>query len=371
MLIAAVISSALLMGALWSLVPTMVGAARTHLQLQAGRELWLRVAFALTVIPSLVIGGLLVDWLGSYDVLILASLGCGFGLAVLGMSRNQQTALAGAAALGVAGGLLYTATTTSMPLAFFPFDPRRPPSAAQVGYIFVALGALATFLLLPRLVRRWGLRHTLLALALVALFPAGCVTLAGKDNFHRVEIVSTPPDLGLWLIALAAFFLLLVEVATIQWTPRYLADIGFRHRGQYILTAGFWVCFLLARLWAATFIHPVGHIWLVLVATCLAVIAIGNMIGWHNRSSGGIGFLFLGACLGPIFPSIIGLTLYYFPSAVAVGLVSALAMAGGLLAEPATAYPLLRTNVRLVMGFTMVLSLATATLALVFLLLPP
>src|SRR5262249_47115127 len=128
-LIVTTVSGALLAGGLWTLMRNLAGAARPPLQLAAGRDVWLRTSFVVSLLVSLLGGGGVVEWWGNFDVLILGSLGCGFALALLGMSRNQATALVAAAAVGVAGGLLFVATTIEMPFAFFPTDPRRAPSA--------------------------------------------------------------------------------------------------------------------------------------------------------------------------------------------------------------------------------------------------
>jgi MFS family permease len=272
--------------------------------------------------------------------------------------------------LGTAGGLLHAASARAMPEAFFPTG--MPPSATNLGYIFVALGAVLLPLATRFLVPRWGFRSSFLVIALTALIPALCAVASGRDSFagtQTANISELMNDIRLWLIALAVLFFSAVESTTVQWSADYLRDIGFAERGQRWLLAGFWVLFLLARLWATSLNHYLAFIWLVLVLTCLAAVALGNMNGWHNRSSGGLGFLFLAACLGPIFPTMIGLTFLYFPEqpAVAFGLVCALGALGQTITEPLVESQLARSRLRLVMGLSLILALIVALPSLVLL----
>ncbi len=376
MLIAATVSSSLLLGGVLTLLPSLCGAGKERLGLPPGRDLWLRLSFAAALLLALLLGGVLVNEWGVTDLQVLGCLLAGFAMANLGLSRNFQGALVGAAALGVAGGILHVATAMSMPAAFFPHDPvERAPAATNLGYIFVALGALAFPLVAQFLIPRWGVRNSLLALALLVLFPALCTTAAAHEQFPAPQSADVPSlvgNLSLWLVGLAVFFFGAVETATLTWAPEYLGEIGFAQHGRRLLLAGFWGLFLFARLLATSLHGYLAFTWLVLVLACLTMVVLGNMIGWHNRSSGGIGFLVLAACLGPVFPTMVGLTFWLFQRqpAVAFGLVCALGTAGQKIAEPLVCCHLGRNRIRLVMGVTMILTLIVAVPALVFLVLP-
>jgi fucose permease len=213
--------------------------------------------------------------------------------------------------------------------------------------------------------------------ALLALFPVVCTLAADRSPLSRFEPANVSlllEDFRLGLVALAVFFFSAVEAAALQWMPGYLRDIGFRDHGRRLLIVGFWGLFLGSRVFVSSTVHhPVAFTWVVLALTCLVMIILGNMIGWHNRGSGGLGLLCLAPCLGPIFPTMIGLTFVLFPhqQPAAFGLVCALGAVGQMVAGPLAQSQLSRNRIHLVMGISILLTLLVALPALVFLLLPP
>jgi fucose permease len=371
-LIITTISGALLVG----LVLPLLGSLRRPLARHLGRDerqtrgLWL--VFAVTLLPLMLVAGLLVDRWGPRDGLILGSLATAVALAALSLSRTYGRALASAALLAAALAVLHTATAVLLPAAFVA--PGRPTTSTNLGYLFVGVSTLAMSAVLPLLERRLGLREGLLILALVSLVPAAAAGFTPAGDFpapeRTAETAAVVSDPWLWLAGLVLFLYYPLENVLTAWAPAYLAEVGRTPRSIPVGLAGYWIAFLSTRFLTA--LAPAELVpWLTLLLMLLAAATVGNLSGSYRPVAGTTGVWVLGACLGPIFPSLVGLVFQRFPEhqALAFGLLLALGGSGGLVLQPALEHYARGHPVRFTMRLVMLVALVLAAPALVLCLL--
>jgi fucose permease len=367
-LIITTLSGLLLVG----LILPLLGSLRLPLARHLGREGapagGLRLVFGLTLLPMLLVSGLIVDRWGARDGLLVGSLAVGVGLASLGLAQTYRQGLGAAALLGGALALLHTAAAVLLPAALF--SPERPTTSTNLGYLFVGMSTLLASALLPLLERKLGMRRGLLLLALAGLVPAAALAFTPAAEFpapqRAWDVAGVVADPRLWLAALVLFLYYPLENVLSAWAPAYLAEVSRTPRGIPLVLAGYWVAFLSTRFLTA--LAPTGLVpWLILLLMVLAAATVGNMSGSYRPSSGILGLWVLGACLGPIFPSLVGLVFLCFPEhlALSFGLLLALGGTGGLVLQPALEYYARGHPVRLTMRLVMLVALVLAAPALV------
>jgi MFS family permease len=360
------LSSALLLGGLLTLLfGNLTRVVRDQFGLSDRGEASLGAAYLVSLMVFLFVGGLLADQWGLKGALVTGSALAAFSVASLAMSKGFSGAVFFSGLLGAATGVLHTATTAAMPLAFFNLDLAAAatdiralgdvPAATCLGYVFVALGGLLIPFLVTFLVKRFSFRHGLLVLALLAVCPAALATMtAGIDSEpeRHLDILSLFGDLRFWLALVAIFFFYGVETSALRWAPNYLCDIGLSERARLAMVIAFWCIFLAARLACAGVTSVTAFTWLLLVLVLLATTLIGNMMGMYRGRAGAYSFLLLAGCLGPVFPILAGLVLVSFPGqpAVAIGVLSALGTTGRLVAGPVTDRLLASGKVRAAMA---------------------
>jgi fucose permease len=243
--------------------------------------------------------------------------------------------------------------------------PQNPPSAANVGYLLIGLSALLLALVLPILERKLGLRQLLLFLALVSLVPAGTAGLAPADDFPNLlpteSLGQILVDPWLWLAGLVLFLYGPLEISLGAWAPAYLKEVGRSPQGVSVSLAGFWLAFLGGRVVAAT-APPAFVPWLLLLLLVMAATTVGNLMGIFRPTGATLGVWLFGLCLGPMLPSLVGLTLERFArhAAPSVGLLLALGSTSGLVLQPALEHFAQARPVRLTMRLVMLIALALA-----------
>jgi fucose permease len=362
------VSGALIVGMVLPLLASLRPALARSLGRDEASTGGPRLVFLATLIPSFLVSGLLVDWLGPQEGMILGSLGTAICLAWLGLNRTYLGVLAASAGLGAAAALLQTATTVLMPAALGL--ARMPTSATNLGYLVVGLAALGASYLLPLLEKKTGLRQGLLLLALVSLVPAAAAGLAPAEQFPSRgwapgvgEVLSDP---WLWLAGLLLLLYSPLESAATTWAPEYLAEAGRSPRGVGVVLVGFWVAFLGGRFLVAL-LPPLLVPWAVLFLLLLAAADVGNLMGVFRPAGATFGVWVFGACLGPVLPSLVGTTFGRFEAhrGAAFGLLLALGSAGGLVVQPAVAWFARGRPVRYTMRLVMLVALLLAAPALV------
>lgn len=277
----------------------------------------------LSLLPSMLVSGILIDSVGVRWVLLGGSVLTATAVGTLSQLPSYGRAMMAVLLAGIGSAALGTACIVLMPYAFLSSDPRElVVHKINLGHVFIALGALLTPALSDVLFRTLQFRRTIMVLGALCLVPAGmCLVpalaqeLPASANLGPDKIVDDVLThlLPLVMAGLVFFCYAPLEGAVSVWTTTYLTETGDGEgKAAWILT-GFWTTFLMSRLlWAyLMFLDPKHDIWpWVLVAFSLTTaLVLGNQASTGNRTTARLGLLLLGFFLGPIFPTLLGLLL--------------------------------------------------------------
>ena len=367
----------------FGLVLTLLGSVKLALAKRLGigeaRVGGLLSALNLALIPMMLLSGFLIDSWGPRHVILTGAVLTAVGLFSLTFRPTYTWALLCILMVGLGGACLSTGSMVLMPEAFFPGAlevPNRETAALNLGNVFFGLGCLITPALADLLLRTVRFRWTLGLLALLCLVPAVLALVAAPVPAPRPA-----GDLGtvlvhplVWLAGLVFFLYGPVEFAVGTWATTYLTNQGYRETRAAWLLSGFWLSFFAARLVLAYLeandvLPRHNEPWVILFLALLAAVALGNLAGAATRGNAGLGLLVLGAFLGPIFPTLIGLV-FQVPGlgdhrGTAYGLVFAVGSVGSLIVAPIVGASARKTTVQHSFRILMLLALMLAAAALV------
>ncbi len=321
---AATCSAAFVFGMLLALLGGLKLKLAERLQIGEGRIGGLLAALNLALIPMMLLSGLLIDLLGVRVVLVAGALLAAVAVFSLALRTSYVAALVCVLALGAAAACLSTASVVLMPYAF-GFDPRRDLAASvNLGFVFVALGALITPTLTDLLLRTLDFRKTLALLALVCLVPAVVALLYRPPEGEVVEkanLLEVLVTMQVLLPAVAFLFYAPLEFAISTWGSTYLTvDQGYREGRAAWLMSFFWLAFVIGRVLMTVLFHherlePSWALWGIFVLALIAAALMGNLAGAGKPRSAASGLILLGLALGPIFPTLVAVALQAAPSA--------------------------------------------------------
>jgi hypothetical protein len=364
-LITTVFAAAFLAGAVFALPAILATSLTNHLQLSEGRRRTLRSLWFLLLVPMMLVSGLLIDKLGVQTVLLTGALLAALALVVVERAASQGSALGAMLLFAGASAALMTGSLIAMPQAIFP---DRPARSINLGSLAIVLGILWTPALLGMLTKRLEPRKALLLLALVCLVPAAaaaCTPPAEMPHSNRtVDWTHLFADYRLGLLALLVFLAFPLEAALAGWVKRYVAELRYLPGSTAVLWCGFWLAFLGARLATGLLLPAGGEAVLVLVLAMVATVTLGHMLSEY--ASGSAGLWLIGACCGPLVPTLLGLVLKLYPAAAgaALGLVNG---AGALSAL--ALLPFMESSTRPALRWSTLLALVLMAPALVLVLL--
>jgi fucose permease len=336
---------------------------------------WL-LALNVTLVPLVLLSGVALDIYGARPVLVAGSMMLAVALVLLkpstsssdwagGITGGLATMLlagSGASAVGAASIVL-------MPYAFFVSE--ETSAGLNLGFVFLALGALLTSVFADILLQRIGLRRTLAVFALLALMP-GFLSVLPSAHWQIAARPGNPSSLfaepACWLAALVLFFYIPLEASISTWTFRLLAERGTDEREATGLLSGFWAAFMASRLMAALAQHTffVSDWWdrgLIVAAPLLSAVLLGNLAGAGQRGRPRGGLILLGFLLGPILPTLLSLIFQAAPDAK--GTSYGLAFATGSLGSVVVA-PLFAMRWRPTLQIPLRLPILLAVLVMVF-----
>jgi fucose permease len=338
-------AAAFVFGMLLALLGAVKLKLAERLGIGEGRVGGLLAALNLALIPMMLASGLLIDALGVRLVLIVGSLLAAVAVFSLALRRSYLAALGCVLVLGAGSACLSAASVVLMPLAF-GLDGRLAASL-NLGYVFVALGALMTPTLTDLLLRTVAFRKALAVLALVCLVPAVAAALmwpAGQKPEPRQagELIEVLTDHRILLAGIAFLFYAPLEFAVSTWGSTYLtADQGYEESRAAWVMSFFWLAFLVGRLLATWLFHWLSAdtgaaAWIIFLLAIAAAAMMGNLAGAGKPRSGAWGIILLGLALGPIFPTLVAYALHTAPNApgTAYGAVFAIGSAGSAALAP-------------------------------------
>jgi MFS family permease len=269
-----------------------------------------------SLIPGVLLGGLLLDDVGALFVLIAGSVMTAVGVFALGFRPGFRQAAAAAVTAGVGASFLGVGAVVLSPSAFSGAD--HPSASLNFGYVFIALGALIAPPLCELLVAGLGVRRGLGVVGLICLIPSLLAVLAGPTALQTAPVESSRPvDLldghsPVWLAALVCLLYAPLEAAIVVWAANSLCHFGRDERQSAGLLTSFWLFFVGSRLLTGLLQHtrylpPESDRFVVVGAALLAAVVLGNLAGTARADSIRSGLLLLGFLLGPILPTFLGM----------------------------------------------------------------
>ncbi len=245
MVTAVTIGGALVFGMSVALFGNLKLALTRRLQRDDGQvRRWL-IALTVALAPLVLLCGILVDIYGPRPVLIAGSVALAVGLVSLSLRPRYPHAFLSVLLAGFGAVALSASVTVLMPRAFFA--PPETSASINLGYVFVALGALLTPVLADILFGVLELRRALAVFALLALVPAFLAVFPDSASWQIADHPGDPTALLFtpagWLAALVCFFYAPLEASISLWTFALL-----RERGQDRARSGRPVDRLLGRL---------------------------------------------------------------------------------------------------------------------------
>ena len=305
------IAGAFVFGMMLALPGRMQLPIAKRLGVEEARIRGLLTALNLAMIPMMLLCGILVDRLGIRSMVILSSLLTGAAIFSLALSETYAACFYSVMLIGVGGAGIGTAIVKLMPLAFFE---NSASASLNMGHVFLGLGTLLAPTLAELLVRNLGLRRGLSILAVVCLIPALAAALTSFERFaddRSGDLASVLRNPVIWLAGLV--FLLYVPLEGIfgNWATNYLTELGHPESRAALLFSGFWLTFMAGRLVMSFLQYQVlpdnSDAWVILALALLAAVVTGNLAGTPKAVNAGWGLLLVGAILGPIFPTLVGL----------------------------------------------------------------
>jgi fucose permease len=329
-----------------------VSGSTSHLLPSTARTArsWLS-ALNIALIPLMLLSGVLLDIYGARAALAAGPVMLAVGLVVLSLRPTYPHAWAALLLAGFGASALGTASIVLMPQAFSSTaNAAGPPpatAALNLGFVFLALGALLTSVLTDILLEKIELRRMLAVFALLSLAPAFLGVLPENAHWQMAEQRGQPSALfaesACWLTALVLFFYVPLEASISLWTFSLLAERGQEERTAAGLLSGFWAAFVASRLATALAFAPLGArlgwAWertLIVVLPLVAAVLLGNLAGAGQGGRPRGGLVLLGLLLGPVLPTLLSVVFRAAPEekGTAFGLMFAFGSVGSMVLAP-------------------------------------
>lgn len=263
-------------------------------------------------------------------------LGFGAGavcVVLLAMAPSYGAAMLAFLALGFAAMCVNTVGNTLGPMVLFPDNPAK---ASNLMNVFFGLGSLLTPLIIGNLMGKVGYKATLGIIAALLGIPV-LWTVMGTDfpaieggfNFGRAAGFLMHPAV---LAASAALFCYISLEATLGgFLTTYLTNHKVDGTKANNLLAGFWACLMFARLFTAVAVPQNFFPHYVQVLALVAAASIMMMVTAKTAGPAIVAMLVTGFAIGPIFPTIVGVTFGKTgASAEVFGLIFGIGLLGGI-----------------------------------------
>jgi MFS family permease len=350
------IAGAFVLGMVLSLLGSIKLELGRRLKIGETRTGGLLSVLHLTLIPLMLLGGLLLDRLGIRFMILAGCLFTGAALYTFTASYEYRWTVAAVALLGAGAACLSPATIVLMPDAFFGSD--HVGASLNLGNVFFALGALITPTLVEVLLLGLGFRRAVISLGLLALVPAVIALFVSPEwpeETTPLGLVFRESDL--WLAGIVFALYMPIEYFLSTWTTTFLTYLGHREERAAWLLSGFWLAFLAGRV-AMAFAEiefprvkwPQAEPWVIVSLAFFATVALGNLAGTVSRNRAGWGLILLGLLLGPIFPTLVSILFnsdkFAGASGTAYGAMFAIGSTGSFVLPPIIGAYARRTNIQ-------------------------
>ena len=292
------------------------------------------------MIVVLVIGPLR-DWLGFQALAVPGFALAGGCLWLLAKARSYKAAFTACLLLGVGTMAVSTTSNTLAPAVLFGGDD--PSAALNLVNVFYGIGAFITPLLSAYLLKRLGYSTGGSIFGAVVFVPAIIALVStypeaeGFEFNQYLDVITGP---AAWIAGIALFCYVGLEQTMGGFVTTYLSDSGYEEGSAGSLLSGFWISLMVSRIGASvlmTGISPADNSLFVCVLALIAIGTIAFMVKASSRLASGTAVLLTGLAFGPIFPTLVGVSMAQFPSAIGgsvFSLVFALGLLGGTILPP-------------------------------------
>lgn len=336
-------SVALMAAFVMGIVSSIIGALKLELakklNIDNAKVGGLISALMFTQMVGVLIIGPLVDAYGQKPFIIIGYILVFAGAFLLINAKSYKNAFTGCVLLGIGAASLTTTAIVLMVIVLF--GGTNAPAAISLGNTFFGLGAFFTPFIIGLLLRKVGYKVTGNLIAVIILLPILIAIIArGFPNVQSEFELSQAFGLltnGIVIIcSLVLFCYVGLEISMGVWVSSYASGIGFSDRGANLSLSLYWICIMFSRLITAGFgikplVTPEIGIKVGMVLAVLAIIVIGYMIVVKSKPLAVLGIILTGLIFGPIYPSILGVTLGNPSVAGAAGSAYGIIQAIGLL----------------------------------------
>ena len=292
------------------------------------------------MIVLLVIGPLR-DWLG-YRVLAAPGFAlAGLCLWLLASARTYKTAFAACLLLGV--GTMAVSTTSNVLAPQVLFGGENTSAALNLVNVFYGIGAFLTPILAAYVLRRLGYSMGVSIFGAIVFVPALMALVSsypaarGFEFGQYLDVITGVPA---WIAGLALFCYVGLEQTMGGFVTTYLTDSGFEEGAAGTLLSAFWISLMISRIGASLGLSGLSSSYNSIFVCILALVSVATiafMVSAGSRFTSGLAVILTGLAFGPIFPTLVGVSMDQFPDRMGgsvFSLVFALGLLGGTVLPP-------------------------------------
>ncbi len=265
-----------------------------------------------SMIAVLIIGPLQ-DAIGYMPIGLVGFVAGGVCLWILASAKSYGLAVLACALLGVGAMCVNTIGNTLGPTVLFGGD--NPAAASNWLNVFFGIGAFITPVIIGKLMGKLGYQKTVSIIGAIVFIPVVLVLLAqfpeAEGDFEIGASFGLLATGAVLFGGLSLFCYIGLEASMAGFVSTYLKGQELTNEQANTWLSGFWICLIASRLIAALALGPLDpmyHAPVIPALAILAVIAIYLMVIAQTPKAGIIGALLTGFALGPVFPTIVGVT---------------------------------------------------------------
>ncbi len=265
-----------------------------------------------SMIAVLIIGPLQ-DAIGYMPIGIVGFVAGGICLWILASAKSYGLALLACALLGIGAMCVNTIGNTLGPTVLF--DGENPAAASNWLNVFFGIGAFITPVIIGKLMGKLGYQKTVSIIGAIVFVPVILVFIASfPEPAADFELAASLGLLATGYVifgGLSLFCYVGLEASMAGFVSTYLKGQELTDEQANTWLSGFWIGLIAARLIAALVLGPIDPIYhapVIPALAILAVIAISLMVAAKTPTAGIVGTVLTGLALGPIFPTLVGVT---------------------------------------------------------------
>ncbi|HUW59896.1 MAG TPA: MFS transporter [Candidatus Bathyarchaeia archaeon] len=313
--------------------------------------------------------GPLTDWLGFKLIAVLGFAAGGICVWLLASAISFNSTFVACLLLGAAAMAVNTIGNTLGPIILF--SGQNPAAASNLLNVFFGVGAFITPLIIAALLSKLGYKSTVGIIGAILFIPI-IYTVFGTfpkppEGFRITQAISLLGRGGIWAGGLALFCYMSLEVTLGGFVTTYLKSHEMSDQKAGTGLSGFWIALMLARLITAFTVPAEQFVYLVPVLALIAAVSIAAMVGAKSVGIGVGATLVTGFVLGPIFPTLVGVTFSKTEASGSVfGIIFAIGLLGAILMPSLigkyAAKMNIRQSLRILVGVAAALILVSAVL---------